>query len=102
MKVGYLIIAIVLWSILPVVLLLGWLKLMPTGSYGSLSGAYFCIAIPGVIAIIIGTVFFIMGLKETPAKEGNIQINKPNRKCPNCGKTIRLDVRKCPNCGKNF
>ena len=102
MKIGYIIIAILLWSLLPIVLLLGWLKLMPAGLYGSVSGSYFCVAIPGVIAIIVGMIFFIKGIEKTPPKEGRTQINRAVRNCPNCRRAIRLDAKICPYCSKKI
>ena len=93
MKTGNVILAIFLWLCIPASLLFSIFGL-------AFGGGAICILAP-VILFILGLIALI-----TAREDKVITViepkNKADRYCPNCGRSIPLDVNICPYCRKDF
>ena len=71
-----------------------------TGLVYLIGAALLIIGIGGIIlliALILQIVAFFSLPDQPPGKK-----TEPDRRCPNCGRTIPMDARACPYCAKKF
>jgi len=79
------------------------------GLIASISSTEVCafFVIIGFILLLVGKFYGKTAMRYTQVemvdKGRKNKIDKePDRRCPNCGRTIPIDARTCPYCSKNF
>ena len=65
-----------------------------TGILGRAKGSSF------FLWFVIGTVLPVLGL--IAAFLYRVETAEPERRCPNCGRTLKLYVQVCPSCGEDL
>lgn len=111
MRIGNILLAIFLWFLAFISLLIGTIfKALPLPIGDTSTLDFVCMLGAPLVFFILGAVVLLFGLKEkqSPEKQVIIQqpsqkeVSEPDRRCPNCGRTIPFIANVCPYCGKRF
>lgn len=66
------------------------------------SGVCTVLVFIGLILMLIGGFYSKTSYRSVPQKVEIISERKPDRYCPNCGRSIPFDANICPYCSKKF